>query len=65
MAEEKDERRDAGLPSVEVESELLGKTRRLIQSEAIFCGQTSALIAHGGEVYTLRVTKQGKLVLNK
>lgn len=65
MTEDKSVFKDR-LPSVAVEGlEAFGAQGRVIQSEAIFCGQTSALIAHGQELYTLRITRQGKLVLNK
>lgn len=39
--------------------------RRVVPSEEILGGDTAALISHHGELYTLRITRQGKLVLNK
>ena len=38
---------------------------RLIDSGALFAGATEIGIAHGEEVYRLRITRQGKLILNK
>lgn len=37
----------------------------VITSEDLFAGRTHVLIAHMGEHYILKATKQGKLVLNK
>lgn len=65
MPDEKDRPTDGEIPFADAETCQPGKGRRLIKSDTIFCGETSAFIAHGEEVYTLRVTKQGKLVLNK
>tara|TARA_R110002072_G_scaffold243821_2_gene403164 strand:- start:194203 stop:194379 length:177 start_codon:yes stop_codon:yes gene_type:complete len=42
-----------------------GKSQAAITSDALFKGQTEVLIHHGEDVYRLRVTKSGKLVLNK
>ncbi|WP_342643505.1 hemin uptake protein HemP [Rhodoligotrophos ferricapiens] len=64
MTEEKSGQPET-IPSLEGHADALGRGRRVIPSDAIFCGQSSALIAHRDEIYTLRVTKQGKLVLNK
>ena len=38
---------------------------RIIRSEDLLCGQTEILIRHGSEVYRLRVTRAGKLILTK
>jgi hemin uptake protein HemP len=51
--------------AADTEPSQLDKARRPIRSDAIFCGESRALIAHGDEIYTLRITKQGKLLLNK
>ena len=64
MPDDRSEQRTHGLTST-VENFGTGRSRRVIRSDEIFGDQTSALIAHGDELYTLRVTKQGKLVLNK
>lgn len=37
----------------------------VLKSEMIFQGQHQRVIEHGGERYTLRITKQGKLILTK
>ncbi|MDO9365837.1 MAG: hemin uptake protein HemP [Methylotenera sp.] len=36
-----------------------------LQSEVLFNGRQSLAIEHKGEVYVLRITKQGKLILTK
>lgn len=36
-----------------------------ITTAELFKGQTEVLIHHGYDIYRLRVTKSGKLVLNK
>jgi hemin uptake protein HemP len=36
-----------------------------ITTEELLRGQTEVLIHHGDDIYRLRVTKSGKLVLNK
>lgn len=38
---------------------------RLISSGGLFEGQTELLIEHGREIYRLRQTSQGKLILTK
>ncbi len=38
---------------------------KLIDSESLFAGATEIGIAHGADVYRLRITRQGKLILNK
>gem|GEM_PF-835043 len=38
---------------------------RLIHSEELLSGHTEILIRHGSEVYRLRVTRSGKLILTK
>ena len=37
----------------------------LIKSSTLFAGMNQILISHAGEVYKLRITKNGKLILNK
>lgn len=39
--------------------------RRRIRSEDLLCGQTEIVIVHGSEEYVLRLTRNGKLILNK
>lgn len=38
---------------------------RTISSEDLMRGQRELLIEHAGEVYRLRITRNGKLILNK
>jgi len=38
---------------------------RSISSEALFDGATEIAIHHGGSIYRLKITRQGKLILNK
>lgn len=38
---------------------------RLIDSRALFAGSHEIGIVHAGETYRLRITRQGKLILNK
>lgn len=36
-----------------------------VQSAALLCGARKVLIEHEGDIYTLQVTRQGKLLLTK
>ena len=38
---------------------------RTISSEALFQGRTEIAIDHSGSIYRLKITRQGKLILNK
>lgn len=38
---------------------------RTISSEALFEGRTEIAIDHSGSIYRLKITRQGKLILNK
>ena len=38
---------------------------RTIDSAEIFCGQSEVLIRHDGAIYRMKITRQGKLILNK
>lgn len=38
---------------------------RTVSSEALFDGTNEIAIAHAGSLYRLRITRQGKLILNK
>jgi len=38
---------------------------RLVQSRDLFAGRTEICIEHEGAVYRLKITRQGKLILNK
>jgi hemin uptake protein HemP len=37
----------------------------VIESTSLFAGMKQVLISHAGEVYRLRITRNGKLILNK
>jgi hemin uptake protein HemP len=39
--------------------------RRQIRSDELFSGQREVLIEHAGELYSLRQTSKGKLILTK
>ena len=41
------------------------ETKPLLSSAAILNGSRKVLIRHGEDLYTLQVTRQGKLLLNK
>jgi len=36
-----------------------------VTSEHLFAGKTEVVIAHGGETYRLRLTRQNRLILTK
>jgi hemin uptake protein HemP len=38
---------------------------RTLSSESLFDGRTEISIDHGGSIYRLKITRQGKLILNK
>ncbi len=38
---------------------------RTISSETLFGGRTEVAIDHQGSIYRLKITRQGKLILNK
>jgi hemin uptake protein HemP len=38
---------------------------RMLQSEELFSGRREILIAHGQEIYRLRLTRSNKLILHK
>jgi hemin uptake protein HemP len=47
------------------ESEAAAGALRLVRSTDLFGAATEIGIVHAGEVYRLRITRQGKLILNK
>jgi len=51
----------ATLPETSVDEPAL----RTIPSETLLQGQHEVLITHGSEVYRLRLTRNGKLILQK
>ncbi|MGN6464786.1 MAG: hemin uptake protein HemP [Rhizobiaceae bacterium] len=38
---------------------------RTLHSAALFAGRTEIIIDHDGALYRLKITRQGKLILNK
>jgi len=42
-----------------------GAAARPVRSEELLHGQREVLIAHGDEIYRLRLTRNGKLILTK
>jgi hemin uptake protein HemP len=38
---------------------------RTVESAEIFRGQNEIMIRHDGAVYRMKITRQGKLILNK
>ena len=38
---------------------------RIVESRDIFRGQTEIMIKHEGVIYRMKITRQGKLILNK
>lgn len=38
---------------------------RIVESTDIFRGQTEIVIRHEGVIYRMKITRQGKLILNK
>lgn len=58
----------AGTPAAETVRDMpvatIGDTRTMT-SEQLFAGQNAVAIRHNGAVYTLRVTRFGKLILTK
>lgn len=45
--------------------DLHGQTGRIVRSEELLQGQAEVLIAHGAATYRLRLTRSGKLILQK
>ncbi len=42
-----------------------GKSNPAIDSKALFAGHRELVILHNADRYVLRITRQGKLILNK
>ncbi len=43
----------------------ISQTQRILESRDLFRGQTEILISHEGAIYRMKITRQGKLILNK
>ncbi|WP_349435293.1 hemin uptake protein HemP [Pararhizobium sp. A13] len=41
------------------------QTQRVIDSRDLFRGGNEILISHDGAIYRMKITRQGKLILNK
>jgi hemin uptake protein HemP len=52
-------------PSSDRQPETSPAARRVLRSEDILAGQREVQILHEGEMYRLRVTRRGKLILQK
>lgn len=53
-----DEIREYSVPALE-------RPKRVVSSEALFRGTHEIGIEHAGAMYRLKITRQGKLILNK
>ncbi|MBW9062853.1 hemin uptake protein HemP [Rhizobium herbae] len=42
-----------------------GQTQRIVESRDLFRGESEILISHDGSIYRMKITRQGKLILNK
>lgn len=52
------------LPTLKI-SEMQPAVPHVVDSRELFCGGRQLLILHAGHVYTLRQTKDNKLILTK
>jgi hemin uptake protein HemP len=43
----------------------IGQVQRILESRDLFRGQSEILISHEGAIYRMKITRQGKLILNK
>lgn len=55
----------APLPQEEAEKMLAGIPSRIMSSRTLFNGTREIGIEHAGALYRLKITRQGKLILNK
>ncbi|WP_331371919.1 hemin uptake protein HemP [Sinorhizobium chiapasense] len=44
---------------------LADRNQRIVESRDLFRGDSEILISHDGTIYRMRITRQGKLILNK
>ncbi|MBD9648202.1 hemin uptake protein HemP [Ensifer sp. KUDG1] len=44
---------------------LTGRAQRIIESRELFGTENEILISHDGAIYRMKITRQGKLILNK
>lgn len=52
-------------PAERGDTEVLRLQHRILKSEDLLCTDKVVLIAHRGEIYQLRETRNGKLILSK
>jgi hemin uptake protein HemP len=52
-------------PDPSSRGDLHGQSVRIVRSEELLQGRVEVLIAHGAETYRLRLTRSGKLILQK
>jgi hemin uptake protein HemP len=43
----------------------VSQTQRIVESRDLFRGDNEILISHDGAIYRMKITRQGKLILNK
>ncbi len=53
------------LPATEGNGHSYPFSDRTLSSVDLFCGRREIAIEHGGAFYRLKITRQGKLILNK
>jgi hemin uptake protein HemP len=41
------------------------RAQRVVESRDLFRGENEILISHDGAIYRMKITRQGKLILNK
>ncbi|MNL20071.1 hypothetical protein D3C87_1413020 [compost metagenome] len=41
------------------------RVQRVVESRDLFRGESEILISHDGAIYRMKITRQGKLILNK
>ncbi|WP_376742413.1 hemin uptake protein HemP [Ensifer canadensis] len=41
------------------------RAQRIVESRDLFRGESEILISHDGAIYRMKITRQGKLILNK
>lgn len=56
---------DQTVDALELNHAGLALQMRTISSEVLFRGAQEIAIKHAGSIYRLRITRQGKLILNK
>ena len=52
-------------PSIENRAPMMRAPMRVLTSQSLFVGEHEIGIEHHGALYRLKITRQGKLILNK